>query len=180
LIEESRLGNVTAFDQLVERHYDAVYAVARRLSSSPDDAEDVAQEVFLAAWRQIARFQRRAAFKTWLIAICIRQSAAHARSVRVRPTSLDDLGPREPMVPSTVSPAALLERREQEDALHRAIHALPRAQRESIVLHYFGSLTCAEAAAAMGISAGAVMTHLFRARKALRDTLGWLAEETSR
>lgn len=179
-IEASRGGDVAAFDQLVERHYDAVYAVARRLSPSPDDAEDVAQEVFLAAWRQLDRFQKRAAFKTWLIAICIRQCAAHARRSGGRSTSIEDLGAREPCAPSAASPAALLELKEQDGALHHAIHALPRAQRESVVLHYFGGFTCAETAAAMGISAGAVMTHLFRARKTLRDTLGWLVEETSR
>jgi RNA polymerase sigma-70 factor (ECF subfamily) len=180
LIEASRRGEIAAFDQLVERHYDAVYAVARRLSKSPDDAEDVAQEVFLAAWRQMGRFERRAAFKTWLIAICIRQCAGTIRSARVRPASLEDLGAREPCAPDAASPAAQLERRETDGALHRAIHALPRAQREAVVLHYFGGLTCAEAAAAMGISAGSVMTHLFRARKTLRETLGWLFEETSR
>src|SRR5215212_5898386 len=73
LIAASRAGDAAAFDQLVERHYDAVYAVARRLAITPDDAQDVVQDVFLAAWRQIARFQRRAAFRTWLIAICMRQ-----------------------------------------------------------------------------------------------------------
>jgi RNA polymerase sigma-70 factor (ECF subfamily) len=179
-IEESCRGDVAAFDQLVAQHYDAVYAVARRLSPSPDDAEDVAQEVFLAAWRQLGRFQKRAAFKTWLIAICIRQCAAHTRKCGGRTSSLDDLGAREPCAPDAASPAATLERREQEGALHRAIHGLPRAQREAVVLHYFGGFTCAETASAMGISAGAVMTHLFRARKTLRDTLGWLVEETSR
>jgi RNA polymerase sigma factor (sigma-70 family) len=179
-IEASHQGDVAAFDQLVARHYDAVYAVARRLSPTPDDAEDVAQEVFLAAWRQLGRFQRRSAFKTWLIAICIRQCAGQARRSGGHTASLEDLGPREPCAPAAASPAATLERREQDAALQRAIHALPRAQRESVVLHYFGGLNCAETAAAMGISAGAMMTHLFRARKRLRETLGWLVEETSR
>jgi RNA polymerase sigma-70 factor (ECF subfamily) len=70
-----------------------------------------------------------------------------------------------------------LEREEREHALHAAIQALPRAQREAVVLHYFGDLTCPETAAAMGISPGAVMTHLFRARKSLRAALSSLADE---
>ena len=57
-------------------------------------------------------------------------------------------------------------------ALHAAVQALPRAQREAIALHYFGELTCVETAAVMAISPGAVMTHLFRARKRLRELLG--------
>jgi RNA polymerase sigma-70 factor, ECF subfamily len=172
LVERSRRGDLDAFDQLVARHYPRVYAVARRLSPSPDDAADVAQEVFIAAWKQLERFRGRASFPTWLHAIALRQCALGARSARTRPASLNDLAAPELVAPEGTSVQALVERREQEAALHTAIHALPRAQREAVVLHYFGGLTCAETAAAMGISAGAVMTHLFRARKSLRSALG--------
>jgi RNA polymerase sigma-70 factor (ECF subfamily) len=65
-------------------------------------------------------------------------------------------------------------RREQEAAVHAAIRSLPRAQREAVVLHYFAGLTCAEAATAMGVSPGSVMTHLYRARLRLRELLGEL------
>jgi RNA polymerase sigma-70 factor (ECF subfamily) len=179
LVEQSRSGDLNAFDRLVERHYAGVYAVARRLSPSPDDAADVAQEVFLAAWKQIRGFHRRASFRTWLHAICVRQCALSVRAIRNRPASFDD---REASLPEPVDPDApslesLFERREREEALHAAIHTLPRAQREAVVLHYFGNLTCAETAAVMGISAGAVMTHLFRARQSLRGSLRWLADE---
>jgi RNA polymerase sigma-70 factor, ECF subfamily len=172
LVEQSRRGDLNAFDQLVARHYPRVYAVAQRLSSSPDDAADVAQEVFIAAWKQLNRFRGHASFPTWLHAIALRQCALGARYARSRPVSLDDLAAPEPVASEGSSVQALFERREQETALHAAIDALPRAQREAVVLHYFGGLTCAETAAAMGISAGAVMTHLFRARKTLRGALG--------
>jgi RNA polymerase sigma-70 factor (ECF subfamily) len=181
LIERSRRGDLEAFDRLVGSHYPGVYAVARRLSPSPDDAADIAQEVFLAAWKRLGRFNRRASFRTWLHAITLRQCALGIRSARRRPASLDD-----PDAPSLAAAAGdlvhtLYERREQEAALHTAIHALPRAQREAVVLHYFGGLTCAEAATAMGISSGSVMTHLFRARQNLRGALRRLIdEETSR
>src|SRR2546425_5090640 len=181
LIERSRRGDLDAFDQLVASYYRQVYAVARRLSPSPDDAADIAQEVFIAAWRQLRQFHGRASFRTWLHAIALRQCAASARSARGRPASLDDPEASEPSSSEGPSLQALMERHEQDAALHAAIHTLPRAQREAVVLHYFGGLTCAETAAAMSISAGAVMTHLFRARKSLRDALSWLMdEETSR
>jgi RNA polymerase sigma-70 factor (ECF subfamily) len=176
LVERSRNGDPEAFDRLVERHYPSVYAVARRLSPCPDDAADVAQEVFIAAWRQLPRFRRSAALATWLHAICLRQCALHARRSRTRPASLDAAARPSP-IPMAPSVHRQWEVREQEAALHAAIHALPRAQREAVALHYFGGLTCAETAAAMGISAGAVMAHLFRARKNLRDRLSWLADE---
>jgi RNA polymerase sigma-70 factor (ECF subfamily) len=174
LVEQSRRGDLDAFDQLVARHYPRVYAVARRLSPSADDAADIAQEVFIAAWRQLHRFRGRASFPTWLHAIALRQCALGARAARSRPASLDDPSAPEPAASEVSSVQALFERREQETALHAAIRNLPRAQREAVVLHYFGGLTCAETAAAMGISAGAVMTHLFRARKTLRGSLGEL------
>jgi len=177
LIERSRRGDLDAFDQLVASYYRQVYAVARRLSASPDDAADIAQEVFLAAWKQLDAFRGRASFRTWLHAIALRQCAASARSARGRPSSLDDPEAREPSSPEGSSLQTLLERREQDAALHAAVHTLPRAQREAIVLHYFGGLTCAETAAAMRISAGAVMTHLFRARKSLCGALSWLVDE---
>jgi RNA polymerase sigma-70 factor, ECF subfamily len=175
LIERSRRGDLEAFDMLVAGHYASVYAVARRLSASPDDAADVAQEVFLAAWRQIGRFHRRASFRTWLHAIALRQCAHSVRSARRRPASLDDPEAPASIVPPGDSVHTLYERREQEAALHAAIHALPRAQREAVVLHYFAGLTCAEAAAAMGIAPGSVMTHLYRARLRLRELLGELS-----
>ena len=171
LIERSRRGDLEAFDRLVAMHYPTIYAVARRLSPGPDDAADVAQEVFLAAWKQIGRFTGRSSFRTWLHAIALRQCALSVRSARARPASLDDPD-ASPFAASPGDPVhTLYERREHEEALHSAIHALPRAQREAIVLHYFGGLTCAEAATAMGISPGAVMTHLFRARRRLRAAL---------
>jgi RNA polymerase sigma-70 factor (ECF subfamily) len=174
LIDRSRRGDLEAFDRLVASHYAGVYAVARRLSPNPDDAADVAQEVFLAAWKQIGRFSGRASFRTWLHAIALRQCALSVRSARHRPTSLDDPDAPSSMAPPGDSVHTLYERREQEQHLHAAIHALPRAQREAVVLHYFAGLTCAETATAMGVSPGSVMTHLYRARLRLRELLGEL------
>ena len=65
-------GDLAAFEILFRRHYAAVYKMALRLSACAEDAADVVQEVFLAAWEQCRRFDGRAAFRTWLIAISIR------------------------------------------------------------------------------------------------------------
>jgi RNA polymerase sigma-70 factor, ECF subfamily len=177
LIERSRRGDLGAFDQLVAAHYPQVVAVARRLLPCPDDAADVAQEVFLAAWRQLGQFRRCSTFRTWLHAICLRQCARSARAARGRPVSLDAPDAPDPPLPEGGGPQSIAERRERETALHAAIRTLPRAQQEAVVLHYFGGLTCPETAAAMGVSPGAVMTHLFRARKSLRSALSWLADQ---
>src|SRR5207249_5342801 len=132
----------------------------------------VAQEVFIAAWKQLPRFQPRASFRTWLHAIALRQCARSRGGARRRPLSLESLEGPEPAAPEAEGTHARLERRERDMALHGAIRSLPRAQREAIALHYFGELTCPETAAVMGISPDAVMTHLFRARKRLREQLG--------
>jgi RNA polymerase sigma-70 factor (ECF subfamily) len=175
LVERARRGELAAFNQLVLRHYAGVFEVARRLTPGPDDAADIAQEVFIAAWQRLPRFQPRASFRTWLHAITLKRCAQSVRGARRRPASLQDLAGTEPSVMDGTQ--ARLEREETEAALRAAIQALPRAQREAIVLHYFGELSCAETAGAMGISTGSVMTHLFRARKNLRAALGTLVEE---
>lgn len=168
-------GDLAAFEILFRRHYAAVYKVALRLSACAEDAADVAQEVFLAAWEQCRRFDGRAAFRTWLIAIAIRRCADRTRGVK--PVSLD--APDAPPLPPAngASPAAVALDRERDDAMYAAILALPRAQREAVVFHYIDGMTCAETAAAMGVSAGTVMTHLFRARARLRQRLEWLGDE---
>src|SRR5437879_12414164 len=77
LIERSRRGDLDAFDQLVASYYPQVYAVARRLSPSPDDAADIAQEVFIAACKQLKQFHGRTTVRTWLHAIAVPQCAQH-------------------------------------------------------------------------------------------------------
>src|SRR5207248_6374516 len=124
----------------------------------PDDAAAVAQAVFLAAWKQLPRFSPRASFRTWLHAIAVRQCALSARGARRRPVSLDSLAVSEPATELADPVQSAMERDERDAALHAAIHSLPRAQREAVVLHYFGDLTCEETAAVMGTRAGAVKT----------------------
>src|ERR1051326_712373 len=103
LIERSRAGDADAFDLLVAAHYPRVFAVARRLLPSPDDAADVVQEVFIAAWTQLGRFRRRASFATWLHAIVLRQCANSARASARRPASLDAPDAAEPVASDTQS-----------------------------------------------------------------------------
>jgi RNA polymerase sigma-70 factor (ECF subfamily) len=183
LVDQSRHGDREAFNTLVARHHRPIYETARRLLPSPDDAADVAQEVFIAAWRQLPRFQPRAAFRTWLYAITLRQCARSRSRAHKRPAAIDSLEAGDAAVaaaaggPDVAAMHRLLERRELETTLHAAIQLLPRAQREAIALHYLGDLTCAETAEVMGISPGSVMTHLFRARKNLRAALSGLFEE---
>ena len=183
LVDQSRRGDREAFNVLVARHHRTIYEVARRLLPSPEDAADVAQEVFIAAWKQLPRFQPRASFRTWLHAITLRQCARSRTRAQRRPASIDSLEAMETSEaasadgPDVTDMHRSMERRELEAALHAAIQSLPRAQREAIALHYLGDLTCAETAAVMGISSGAVMTHLFRARKSLRAALAGLVDE---
>jgi RNA polymerase sigma-70 factor, ECF subfamily len=178
LIDRCRRGDRSAFNPLVVRHYASIYSVARRLLACPDDAADVAQEVFIAAWKQLPRFSPRASFRTWLYAITVRQCALSARGARRRPASLEIRDLPGPVIDGEAPVHAMFERHELEAALHAAVHSLPRAHREALVLHYFGDLTCEETAAVMGTSSGTVKTHLFRARKSLRDALkGQIDEE---
>ena len=89
LVTAAQRGDVRAFDQLVLRHQSRVVQFARGRLDASIDAEDVAQEIFVAAWRQLPLFRGRSQFKTWLFGIALNWCAEAARRQRRQPASLE-------------------------------------------------------------------------------------------
>jgi RNA polymerase sigma-70 factor (ECF subfamily) len=175
LVARARAGDRAAFDELVVRHEDRVYNMALRMLGQPDDALDLAQEVFLAAYRALDGFEAKAAFSTWLYRVTVNRCRdelrrrATVKHTRPRPLSVDADPPDPPA--HGASPADLAVARESEALVAAAIAELPEEAREALVLRDVEGLAYEEIASVLDVPVGTVRSRLNRARTLLRDRL---------
>jgi RNA polymerase sigma-70 factor (ECF subfamily) len=174
LIARARAGDESAFAQLVTHHSARVYGALRRFGLTPQEADEVAQEVFLRAWRGLARFEERSQFSTWLYRIAFNE--AQRRLARRPPATTSGQPGDEDAI--AVLPAAIgtgpqdhtLDR-EFEQMLEQALAELPADLRAAVVLRDLEGLSTAEAAAASGLRQAAFKSRLHRGRMQLRALL---------
>lgn len=178
-----RDGDTEAFRELVERHQRAIVNTIYRAIGDAWEAEDIAQRVFVQAYRSAARYKPTAKFTTWLFTIThnmIRNE--HRRRSRHATESLDAMQqPREPgeagwqpADPRAPDPARAVAEREFERKIHEAIQQLPVGQRTAVILCRFEGLSYEEIAGVLGCSVPAVKSLLHRARERLKEDLrGW-------
>lgn len=157
-----------AVREMVARKLPRLLALATRMLGDPDEASDVAQEVFVRIWKQASRWQRgQARFDTWMHRVALNLCYDRLRR-RQEVTLGDDL-------PEPVDQAPLMEDQLDETArserIAAALAALPARQREALVLQYYQELSNVEAAAVMGITVDALESLLSRARRTLRSRL---------
>jgi RNA polymerase sigma-70 factor (ECF subfamily) len=165
LVRRAQRGDRRAFDELVVRHRDRVYAVTLRLTRNQADAEDALQDTFLRAYRGLASFGRRARVSTWLYRIAV--NASYDVIERRRSTaSFDD-----DAVPEPASPHDPYRQDAERRALEQALGRLPAEFREAVVLCDVAGLGANEAAEVLGLPAGTVKSRVFRARAMLADML---------
>ena len=183
LIERSRKGDVAAFDKLVRRYERTVYNVAYRLCSSHDDAADIAQEAFVRAWNNLKSFRGEAQFSTWIHRIVTNVFLDDRKKKRSRPTTsleesvdLDENSVTRQYEDTAPGPEALMEGEERRMVLEKAVQTLPEAQRVMIVMYHTQGLAYEEIAEITQLPIGTVKSRLNRARLALRDRLGKVAE----
>ena len=174
LVALARAGDRAAFDELVRRHADGLYAVVVRLCASRDEAEEVTQEAFLRAWRGLPGFRGDAQFFTWLYRIGVNEARRRADGRRRRAdavvVSLDEQ--REHASRDRwVQPVDRAERADLQRALAAAIAELPLDQRAALVLRDVEGLSTAEAAGVLGLRESAFKSRLHRARELLRAGL---------
>lgn len=174
LVERCRRGDTRAFEALVEAHQDRAYALALRIVRTAQDAEEVAQDAFVRAWRSIGEFRGESAFGTWLHRIVVRRALDRAETLRARSTrevdsDVEDLE-RQPLPPTHGALAGSPEARR----LARLMEALPPVQRAALSLHYYEDRSVSEIAALLEMPEGTVKTHMSRARAALRQA--WIRE----
>jgi len=174
LIARARAGDESAFAELVTEHSTRVYGALRRFGLEPQEADEVAQEVFLRAWRGLARFEERSQFSTWLYRIAFNE--AQRRLARRPPaTVLGRPGDEDAIVglPDAISagPQARTLSREFEQMLERALAMLPDDLRAAVVLRDLEGLSTEEAAAVTGVRQAAFKSRLHRGRMQLRALL---------
>lgn len=177
LVAQLRQGNEAAFRTLVARFQGRVYSTAFSLLRSAEEAEDVAQEVFVEVYQTVARFRGDATLSTWLYRLATSRALQHRRRQQTRKrfaflTNLLGIGNQllhEP--PDHAHPQALLEGAQQLQVLQWHIGRLPAQQQVAFTLRHEQELSYEEIAAVLGTSVAAVESLLYRARHTLRQHL---------
>ncbi len=168
LVDAAVGGSVPAFEALYRRHAGRVYALCARMTGHAATAEDCAQEAFVQAWRNLARFETRSSFGTWLHRIAVN---AVLQQRRRRHESLGALDSVEIERADTLGDAAAADPGAGRD-LEQSIAALPERARHVLVLVGVYGHTHEEAAALLGIAEGTCKAQLHRARALLGARLG--------
>jgi len=174
-IAQIRAGNTDAFRVLVERHSRSVFRLAFRMTGNQQDAEDLVQETYLRAYRQIRKYDGRAAFGTWLYRIAANCSLDLIRARKRRQeqqTSVDEEGQElAAAVSDAPTPDRLAFSGELQSLLGPALNQLSPTERMAFVLRHYEGMCIEEIGQALGVQSGAAKHSVFRAVQKLRRVL---------
>ncbi|MDB4986835.1 MAG: polymerase sigma factor RpoE [Myxococcaceae bacterium] len=181
LVAAARAGDAGAFDRLVRRFRPRIYALALHLSGSASDADDIAQDAFVQAYKHMRHFEGRSHFFTWLYRITVNRALTKQREQQGRGVSLDDVRVEVAMrfdAPS--DPRLALELRETYSALLEGLDRLSSSLKSAVVLTALQGLSYQEAAIVLGTSEGAISVRIHQARKELRASLAAIEARRAR
>ena len=170
LVQRCRDGDLTAFEELYRAHAGRLFSVACRLLGNPTDAEDLLQEIFLAAHRKLDTFRGESALGTWLYRLATNLCLDHLRSRSGRSNQLTDPLDDEQGLFDT-STSSLAEQTVTKMDLERALAKLPDGCRAAFVLHDIEGLEHREVAEVLGIAEGTSKSQVHKARTKLRGLL---------
>ena len=184
VLARARQGDGDAFRALVETHSRRVFRLAFRMTGNEQDAEDVVQESFLRAYRQLGRFESRANFGTWLYRIVSNCSvdlmrSKQARHDQVRGDSLDPDGAMELPAAAAPGPERMAESAEIERRVQDALQELSPLERAAFTLRHYEGRSIDEISATLGLGTSAAKHSVFRAVKKLRLALAPLRSQES-
>ena len=183
LVRAAQRGDMTAFEELVARHRDKIFARAYSMMRNEEEAVDLSQEAWVKGWQRLAQFQGDSSFGTWMTRVVINLCLDQLRKQkRQRTESIEGMdeesgGVERHMPVVTVNPTAGLERAELRQRIDRALGLLSYEHRTVLVLHAFDEMEYKEIAKTMGCSIGTVMSRLFYARRKLAVLLADLKKQ---
>ena len=183
LVRAAQRGDMAAFEELVARHRDRIFARAYSMMHNEEEAVDLSQEAWVKGWQRLAQFQGESSFATWMTRIIInlcldqlrKQKRQRTESIEAMDEELGGVERQMPVV--TVNPTAGLERSELRQRIDRALGQLSYEHRTVLVLHEFEEMEYKEIAKTMGCSIGTVMSRLFYARRKLAALLADLKKQ---
>jgi len=183
LVGWAQKGDTEAFEELIFRHRDKIYARAMMMMRNEDQALDLSQEAWVKAWQRLHQFQGDSSFATWMTRIVINLCLDQIRrQKKMRAESIEQIeeeagGVERQMPVEHVNPTEGLEKEELRKRIDDAMGKLTEAHRTVLVLHEFQGLEYKEIARKMGISIGTVMSRLFYARRRMATLLQGLKRE---
>src|SRR5262249_5401148 len=169
LVHSAKRGEISAFEELVQRYTKRVFCIAHHITRCHEDAEEVTQETFLKAFVHLEDFAEQAQFSTWLTRIAFNAALTNVRSRRVRVVVQED--PKgetgwslEEVADWRANPEQLYSQSQLRALLRQALEKLPQLHSTVFFLRDIQGLSVAETAAVLGVSIPAVKTRLLRAR----------------
>lgn len=184
LVKRSQRGDTQAYEELVARHRDKVYARAFSMMRNEDDAFDLSQEAWIKGWQRLKQFQGDSSFATWMTRITINlcldlmRKQKRQRAESIEQMSEETGGVERQMPVITTNPTEGLERSELRKRIDAAMTQLSEAHRTVLVLHEFEELEYKAIAKVMKCSLGTVMSRLFYARRRMASLMaGWKREQ---
>jgi RNA polymerase sigma-70 factor, ECF subfamily len=177
LVRAAQQGDMAAYEELVARHRDKIYARAFSMMRNEEDAIDLSQEAWVKGWQRLKQFQGESSFATWMTRIVINLCLDQLRKQkRHRAESIEEMdeesgGVERQMPTVTVNPTERLERGELRQRIDKALSQLSEAHRTALILCEFEEMEYKEIAKAMNCSIGTVMSRLFYARRKMAALL---------
>ena len=174
LVEALLSHNEAAFELLVKQYQQVVVRTAFAYLKDKDEAEDLAQEVFISVFENISKFRGDANLKTWICRICINKSINELRKQKWKNTFQrieNAFGRNNLEIEDSTTPFTSIEKQQQEEAIDKAMSKLPDNQRTAFILHKYDEMSQQEIADVMNISVSAVESLVHRAKQRLQQQL---------
>lgn len=164
-------GETQAFTFLVDAYKDYVFTIAYNIVKSKEDAEDIAQEAFIKAFKQLHSFKGDSKFSTWLYTITFRTAISAVRKVKLEVTDIDAYVINNHSDEALVSQLKILQKADQRHYIKKALKLLPKFDALVLTLYYLHENTTKEIETITGFSKSNIKVRMYRARKKLAEAL---------
>ena len=168
LVQASLNGNMLAFEELVLRYKNLVYSVVLRMVNNTEDANDLAQEIFIKTYRYLEKYSPEYKFSTWIIKIATNSVIDFRRKKKIDTIDILEMSYE---LPDKATPESLYIEKERKKGLSGYIDELPDMYKIPIVLYHMESMSYQEISEILGISLSKVKNRIFRGRKILKDLI---------